>query len=761
MSFRVRQLAGGGIPHKRSLHALCLVGMTEWIEPSLYFCYIDFMNPSPAPPELNVPPPPQSLPSFQKRMMMFGLVALVFISVLVIVLLYARGQSHVTVLDKPEKPFIPSPTAVSPKSKGLQVAKQWVDCSDLRDVIENDDTLYVACMGGVLIYNQDKGQVTGQISMTDGLGNNTVTNIQKSGNTLYIGTQDGFTIYNLVSKTGKKVSVTEGLVNGANIYLALDGERLWVGTFKGLSSYNTKNGAITNYGKELADNATEFEVNRILVTDKGVYFTVGANAYSQGGLARFDKGTSQWERFGYGSFYSEPTQYPRIDIMGIAQTRGMVYVTGSDGKIWTAEDKAGTQWKRLDKVEAQLKKDATSVFPQLFATSRQLYVVNDGRLYEYKVDEESLQLRYPTFMEGPNVLSDMTYTNLFHFVDKLYFRLPFGSTGWLRWFDPQNSQTGLMKLNNRPAEFQNVLAIIDDIPFICADGTVWKGREFAEGFDQYSDIPCNSQNGGNFAFRPITGTNKVFSFGQECGQACGKPSIKIIDYDDPETVKTITIPQEIMDKIHIADQGDWGYSSLNTQGYDNRTSTITFTYYASSKNEEVTYNAARNTWTTPRQTDRPASQMPDASFCNPSYTFASTNESFSAITCTLPLSDGSFVYSVERSSDQNEVQQTKLVKESVKTHEKTYLDVPAGAPLPYSPFGPTFNRRSIRSLSLVDSKLFVGTATGISLFDLKTNKWKTFTTTDGLVSNDIDSFAVGDKSLWVVSHWGGLSVLPL
>ncbi len=51
---------------------------------------------------------------------------------------------------------------------------RWMNCADMRDVIEEKDRLYIACLGGVLVVDKE-GKVIDQITMADGLGNQTAT----------------------------------------------------------------------------------------------------------------------------------------------------------------------------------------------------------------------------------------------------------------------------------------------------------------------------------------------------------------------------------------------------------------------------------------------------------------------------------------------------------------------------------------------------------------------------------------------------------
>ena len=199
----------------------------------------------------------QNIPSHHQIPKLGIVLSLVFILVMLTVGIYylsTRISIRRESLEKPNEDIRQETSVPSiDKSSANKELKQtqWVNCDDVRDVIEENNRLYVACNGGVLVVDKTSGKVVDQISMTQGLSNHTTTSLAKKGNILYIGTQDGFTIFDLSSRQAKKISVSKGLVNGANIFLALDGDILWIGTFDGLSRYDTISGQITNYKEEL------------------------------------------------------------------------------------------------------------------------------------------------------------------------------------------------------------------------------------------------------------------------------------------------------------------------------------------------------------------------------------------------------------------------------------------------------------------------------------------------------------------------------
>jgi hypothetical protein len=82
------------------------------------------------------------------------------------------------------------------------------------------------------------------------------------------------------------------------------------------------------------------------------------------------------------------------------------------------------------------------------------------------------------------------------------------------------------------------------------------------------------------------------------------------------------------------------------------------------------------------------------------------------------------------------------------------------APAIYSPFeGEKYV--SIYSLMLNEPFLWIGTERGLIKFDTQTNTQKLYSTRNGLLTNNVTGYAIGENSIWILTDWGGLSNIPL
>jgi len=637
--------------------------------------------------------------------------------------------------------------------------KQWTNCSDVRDILEEGEKIYVACLGGVIIANKSTGEVLDQITMTQGLGNNVTTSLVKQGDVLYIGTQDGFTRFNLKTRQAKKISVKDGLISGANIYLALDGDNLWVGTFEGLNLYNTVTGSISAFTKEVADNARKFGVNKVFITPLAVYTLAQANADTPGAVARFDKQSMTWERFGPSAFLSSLDQYSRIDMFDFASVDNKVYVTDMN-HVWQADDKQGAVWKKIDSIEPMLKNIQSPYIQRLFTYNNKLYVLVSNLIYT--LNNGALQTVYPPSGENKNVLTNTSGNQPMPVNNTVYATT---NDGWIVGVDLDSLKPFSITLNARPTQFGSFLAKIDDSLLFCSLGTVWEYNNKASLFKKQKDTTCPSMNmrDGTNAFIPIPGSNEIFIFSQECGMGCGKAQITIFNYEY-SSARTQQMPPDYMSAL-TKSLGEWDYPALIFKQYDSVNSKVIFTLttYTADTPKTVTIPLDLKTllWDPSEieKTSDTQTNIPNASFCNPFYGFETNNNKFTSIECKEKADNGEYSFSlVETTVDKEGNKKTyRLAKENMATKKVTQLDFPKGADLPYSPFGTSFYSTGFNKLTVFNNKVFIPSNTGIFIYDIKKGGWTVLTTKDGLISNNVTDYIADENNLWAITEWGGLS----
>ena len=622
--------------------------------------------------------------------------------------------------------------------------KQLVNCQDQREIIEEENKLYVACLGGVLVVDKNSGKVLDQISMADGLGNLTATALIKKNNDLYIGTQDGFTIFSLISRKAQKISVGQGLVNGANIILTLDGDILWVGTFDGLSRYDTNSGQITNFQNQLVDNATKFGVNDILVTEKAIWVNLRANAYTPGGVARLDKTTQKWERFGPAAFLPKTDQYSRLDFLHLAKADNKVIV-GDFNNLWQTEDKPETSWIKLDSVVSQLEKGNNNLITSIFGDENNLDIIFNEKLYQYNPQNLSLVKIYPAENQAENVLTGTQYLSVIAKNQKLWVKpFDYNKNGWLTWLNLGNWQTGSVRLSGRPISVNAVVAAIDSRPIIIADQALW---EFNLSDNNFAKL-INISGEALFTFQPIPGTSKIFIYQQACGMGCPQPEFFLFDYENKKP--TILIPpEEILNKI-VENQAQQPYNFMPVI-FEEFNNSSEFRFRLGYQGKEILRLRADDfSWKIEEDQN---GISPDANLglkivCNPLFTYTGSNNQFKPSGCNKIIENDLYRWMVDISENQKNV----IWQINKQTQEKTQLNLPLTEPQ-YSPFSSHFEI-IINAVTEVNGVLWIGTNRGLVSFNPQTQKYRLFGTKEGLLSNDVSKFVVDKNILWVSTQAG-------
>lgn len=679
----------------------------------------------------------QNIPIHTHRRKSFFVIILIILLLSIFYLLLKSRtayQSQVAVQKK-----LPVPHYPTQKEKRL---KQWINCSDIREVIEETKNLYVACNGGVLVVDKLSGIVVDQISMTDGLGNAFTTSLVKKDDELFIGTQDGFTRFNLKNRTAQKISVKEGLINGSNIELALDGNDLWVGTFDGLSLYNIQTSKITNFTHELIANTSHYGINNIEVTENAVYLTIQANAYSSGGVGRFDKKTKTWERFDVGSFTSDGSN--RIDFFGLAKAGNHIYAM-DDNNIWQTTNQIRAAWTKIPSIPEQTLNSNRSIF----SFNETLYLINSDILYRFEEAENKLIKIFSTQSIDSENRQNLSWTYLSN--DKLFiidFIQGPNNDDWLTALDLHTLRLSKLNLQGRPKTFNAILATIDEDVILCAENKLWKYSGAKGTFNQIAPITCSGiEEQGISAFIPISHSNKIFMYFQSCGMGCDEPTLYLLNYDD-ETMQVINFPKELLPKD----------TPLSYDGYNREM--IHFSFDDNSKTHTLSFNANDLSWTNPKEMPKQPSDLSPQykNRCNRYYLYKLNNNAFNQTSCAQNLETDQYRWEFKQGEFKKNTLSFTLNQENKSTKEKIPLIIPFAVPLDYSPFGENWGTTDINSLTVNENTLMMGSNRGLYIYDPNNTRWKSFTTKEGLISNDIQSFVTNDHIIWIITS-GGLSII--
>lgn len=625
--------------------------------------------------------------------------------------------------------------------------KHWVNCDDVRDVIEEDDKIYAACLGGVIVVQKDSGKVIDQITRTDGLGSSTTTSLIKKDEKLFIGTQDGFTIFDLNSRKAKKISEPEGLINGSNIILELDGNSLWVGTFRGLSKYDIQSGQITNYTSDLADNSTSFSVNDILATPDYIYVIISANAMSQGSVSRFSKTTGKWERFGP-EIFGKTGDFSRIDFNHITYTGNTIFISNFDS-IWKSKESPDLNWEKVDLTTLSNPSQGMRVIKD---KTPKLYFITDNDKVLYELDSITGLIKQVNIDQS--ILENHNWNNVIYNNKKIWIPKS-GSEEWLTGIDPVKQNITKIALHDRPSIFLKIVGIIDGNPIVGADNGLWqydlqknKFSILSENFTSSVESPPES-----LVFYPIPDTKYIFLFSQLCGQGCSQPEISLLDYSGKNS-EQIIIPDNIVEAISsIAfDKKSQIFNQLIFDSYDKTKQEFKFfTHYE--KKQLASFNLKTKQWSL---TDSSTTAHTDTNTipitCNSYYDYSSTN-AFSGSICNKNLETGQFNLSILQ--DDKNAYITQIDKKS-GAEEKIMIK---GALPEYSPFE-GFDNTVVFTARVINNLVWIATNRGLIKYDPRLKSMETFDTEDGLISNEVTTFLVDDNFIWTVTNWGGLSRIP-
>lgn len=420
-----------------------------------------------------------------------------------------------------EKNLLPNQTNNKNTNKQSSYLETWINCSDVRDVVEESNQLYVACLGGVLVVDSSTGEVTNEINLVDGLSSDTVTDLELINSNLYIGTQGGLNIYNLQTKEVNQISTMSGLPSNHNIRLARDNNNIWIGTFRGLAKLDTTTGVITNYKDKIPVDNSETNIQNLHVTENAVYAYANSNAYTAGYIARYDKQTNTWSNWGGKNFNGH-------FVFGLNSLDGEIYVF-TDRAAYSATDEIDSVLVDFTafnkKNEAINSKD--KFYRYLGSHKEYSFIFKQNSIYKYdiKKDEMTEFVSNADFgQNGPLIKKDI-YT--------------FPSSKDKPWLLTYNVDTGLIKETslNRPSTFLDVYASIDNEVFVGTNKGMYLVDMSKEKLDFGQQNLISDLVDFEFGIDVISiaSTSKVVFFGQSCEMSCNEARLVVYDHLDRTT----------------------------------------------------------------------------------------------------------------------------------------------------------------------------------------------------------------------------------
>ncbi len=200
----------------------------------------------------------------------------------------------------------------------------------------DSDYLWLLSQAGLMRINIQSKNITNYTEDIPAIKNKTLTDLVRVGDLLFVGFQGGFIKYDLKTKETRQYSTNDGLVSNSNLRINVDPSDtnvLWIGTFEGLSRFTISSSSFKNFQAEMGIPGTVLQPRVFHVDDKYVWLTIGAHAYTSGGVARLDKDTGLWKSWG-NEFFSHGRNPSRFDTYGASADKEHAVVE-DDGILYS------------------------------------------------------------------------------------------------------------------------------------------------------------------------------------------------------------------------------------------------------------------------------------------------------------------------------------------------------------------------------------------------------------------------------------------
>ncbi|MEK7638541.1 MAG: hypothetical protein AAB388_00080 [Patescibacteria group bacterium] len=609
------------------------------------------------------------------------------------------------------------------------ILKYFPNFSDIRAVKPDptdQNVLWLAGSAGVMRVDIDSHKIADVTPEIPLLQDKFPTDLVRIGDKLFVSFQGGLLQHDLKNRSGKVFTTADGLASDSNISLVpdqYDQDVLWIGTFEGLSKLIISTGKIEKWQQEMGIYGTKFEPEIIGVDENHVWVSVGANAYSFGGIARLDKATAQWKAWNRESF--NKGEYPeRVDAWAAAaqNNRALVdeddilYSYTSTSDEWTPI----TQYDRSDQKRRYMYLDGNSAY-FLFKVPTELNISTN----------EKSNLLSPDMFTGAITLEDFVRkNNLVMDYDKIYDRLimyPQYSN------NVESAAIAILSLSSRN---------LDLIPF----------REFEKSLDQFNMQPLTA-NDGRIIFNRGSGlfdydienatTTKLSSMGVDVARIIG------------DKLVTLNLPQcEMSCQNQTATATIFSLSRSKQEMSVPLSDSEVLSYYIGSTTDDiyllpVDYQAVGKAYWLDRTNQR---------FILKEFSEIPTNETrYGNLNYTNQLSlkseDGKYLVTTQRNQDGNELD----VLIQTQTNEQILGIVVGTSAYNHWDWAPKIHVTGMVFLSTQPHTLLIGTDRGLVQLSVDDASYKMLTAKEGLANSSIVSLFPTNKYL-LVHHPNGVYV---
>jgi hypothetical protein len=485
-----------------------------------------------------------------------------------------------------------------------------------------------------------------------------------------------------------------------------------------LARLDTETRQLQTFRKELFPSEGEkLNIPGIAVTDKYVYFTVVASAFSSGSVVRYNKGTSEWKKF-IAADFGDTTQYARIDAMGICSlTDGAAFM--EDKTLWKISNEENAKPSKIftaaynDSIGYNILCQGTNIF---FVTSKSKFVYDGSSVRNFNTATDGIM--------------EEAYTNRKNSTD---FNKLFGDSS--------------------PGAFFQLLGSIDNNVYLATYTGFWEYNVAKNIFTPIS-LPEKStfDSIGNFLFWPVEGTNKYVVGKQTCGMGCDEAKFFVCSYpgNQCESLRMSDEALQVVAPPETAVGMNFGWYGLLMDVVKEKTN-IRFKTNILNKATDIILGTNLQ-WTVEKNPTEETSASScanetvyslSAGILNPGKNYCVGKEDGVTV--------GDYIYKFD--------QQLGAVKININTSAQATL-IPKMAKADYVPFdNPDWSKPQLSRLVLYDNNIYYCTSRGLWIYDTQNDSWNLISVESGLPSNEVLNFVFAGNKLFVLTS-AGITVMP-
>lgn len=407
--------------------------------------------------------------------------------------------------------------------------KTWINCNDVRDVVEDSDYIYVGCLGGILVIEKNSGEIFDELNFQDGMDSETVTDLVLHENKIYVGSQAGLHIFDLEKRTFDVVNQSNGLPSNSNIVLAKDEEYIWIGTFNGLARWDINNEKIEDFTDDLPSG--QRDLHGVLVTPNSVY------AYGQKNIYRYDKNDKYWEEVKYNN--------QNIVISDLSYHDDIIFVYAWDDIVLSGKNASNSILNEYSPIINGLNSTGSSLYTSRYIGTYENYdyLIGTSGIYRFNFLNNNIEL-----FSSENSTIGINFPIL---TDKLWEFSEISSDDWMTTYDLESGEKQVYKLE-RPSKFKSALGIIESSNhsstnklLISSEAALYMGSLEGDEVEKKTKFFVLNQwegSGNNIEYQvvPLMNSNKFVFYSEDCQMECARSDMFLYDYINNKTSKIDT-----------------------------------------------------------------------------------------------------------------------------------------------------------------------------------------------------------------------------